>query len=68
MHDLLTNIEHAFIPLVSARDMDDELVLKDGQTLNGTLVSCDTSKLIFDIQGQKLTFSTAMIKNINFCD
>ncbi|MCJ8321415.1 MAG: hypothetical protein MJK12_17395 [Colwellia sp.] len=54
-----------FMPLDASADT---LTLKDGQTLNGTLVSRDANNLVFDIAGQQLTFPSDKVKSISFGD
>lgn len=54
--------------LSSACVMADVLVLKDGQSLTGTLVSRNADKLVFEIAGQQLSFDTDKVKSISFDD
>ena len=54
--------------MFSAPILADTLTLKDGQTLNGTLVSRDADKLVFEIAGQQLTFDSSKVKSISFSD
>ncbi|WP_019028198.1 hypothetical protein [Colwellia piezophila] len=53
---------------VSASALADVLVLKDGQTLTGTLVSRNADKLVFEIAGQQLSFDTNKVQSISFGD
>mgnify|MGYP000592630128 CR=1 FL=1 len=46
----------------------DVLVLKDGQTLNGTLVSRNAEGVVFDIGGQQLKFDSSNVQSISFGD
>jgi hypothetical protein len=46
----------------------DVLILKDGQSLAGTLVSRDANGVVFDIAGQKLTFEIDKVAGISFGD
>ena len=52
----------------SATVLADVLVLKDGQSLTGTLVSRNADKLVFDIAGQQLSFDTDKVQSISFDD
>jgi hypothetical protein len=54
--------------ILSTSTLADVLTLKDGQTLNGTLVSRDADKLVFEIAGQQLTFDSNKVKSISFSD
>ena len=68
MKNLMNSSVLALTLLVSANVLADVLVLKDGQTLNGTLVSRDANNLVFDIAGQQLSFPSAQVKSISFGD
>lgn len=46
----------------------DVLVLKDGQSLTGTLVSKSADNIVFEIAGQRLNFDADKVKNISFSD
>lgn len=52
----------------SATVLADVLVLKDGQSLTGTLVSRNADKLVFEIAGQQLSFDTDKVQSISFDD
>ena len=54
--------------LSSTSALADVLVLKDGQSLTGTLVSRSADKVVFEIAGQQLSFDTDKVKNISFGD
>ncbi|MCJ8321412.1 MAG: hypothetical protein MJK12_17380 [Colwellia sp.] len=68
MKNLINSSVLVLTLLVSANTLADVLVLKDGQTLNGTLVSRDANNLVFDIAGQQLTFPSDKVKSISFGD
>jgi hypothetical protein len=46
----------------------DVLVLKDGQSLTGTLISKSAYNIVFEIAGQRLNFDADKVKNISFSD
>ncbi len=46
----------------------DVLVLKDGQSLTGTLISKSADNIVFEIAGQRLNFDADKVKNISFSD
>jgi len=52
--------------LSSGSLLADVLVLKDGQSLTGTLVSRNADTLVFEIAGQQLTFDANKVKSISF--
>lgn len=54
--------------LSSTSALADVLVLKDGQSLTGKLVSRSADKVVFEIAGQQLSFDTDKVKNISFGD
>jgi len=54
--------------LVTANVMADTLKLKDGQILKGTLISKDSSMLVFDIGGQQIKINSASVDSISFDD
>jgi len=68
MKKLLTSTFLGLTLLSSACVMADVLILKDGQSLTGTLVSRNTDKIVFDIAGQQLSFDTDKVKSISFDD
>ena len=68
MNKLLTSTLFAAILLSSVSVIADVLVLKDGQTLTGTLVSRSADGVVFDIGGQQLKFDSANVQSISFGD
>ena len=54
--------------LVTANVMADTLKLKDGQTLTGTLISRDSSVLVFEIGGQQIKINSESVDSISFDD
>ncbi len=68
MNKLLTSTLFAVTLLSSANAIADVLVLKDGQTLTGSLVSRNADGVIFDIGGQQLKFASANVQSISFDD
>lgn len=50
----------------SVNVLADVLVLKDGQSLTGTLVSRNADKLVFEIAGQQLSFDADKVQSISF--
>jgi len=68
MNRLLTSTLFAATLFSSASVIADVLVLKDGQTLNGTLVSRTAEGVVFEIGGQQLKFDSANVESISFGD
>lgn len=68
MNKLLTFTLFVATLLSSVNAIADVLVLKDGQTLNGTLVSRNTEGVVFEIGGQQLKFASANVQSISFDD
>ena len=54
--------------LTVSNALADVLILKDGQSLTGTLVSKSADNIVFEIAGQRLNFDADKVKNINFSD
>ena len=68
MNKLLTSTLLAVTLFSSVSAIADVLVLKDGQTLTGTLVSRNADGVVFDIGGQQLKFDSANVQSISFGD
>ena len=68
MKKLINTTVLALSILLSGQAIADVLVLKDGQTLNGTLVSRDANNVVFEIAGQQLKFPSSNVKSISFGD
>jgi len=66
MKKLTTSSLLALTLLGSGSLMADVLVLKDGQSITGTLVSRNADTLVFEIAGQQLSFDTDKVKSISF--
>jgi len=67
MNKLLTSTLFAAL-LGSVSAVADVLILKDGQTLNGTLVSRSAEGVVFEVGGQQLKFDSANVESISFGD
>ncbi|MCJ8299152.1 MAG: hypothetical protein MJK13_09500, partial [Pseudomonadales bacterium] len=52
--------------LLSNSVLADVMILKDGQTVVGTLVSRDKNDVVFEISGQRIKFSSSNVKSISF--
>jgi len=68
MNKLLTSTLFAAVLLSSVTAIADVLVLKDGQTLTGTLVSRNADGVVFEIGGQQLKVDSANVQSISFGD
>ena len=68
MKNIINGSLLALTLFISNQVIADVLVLNDGQSLNGTLVSRDANGLVFDIGGQQLTFPSANVKSISLGD
>jgi len=66
MKKIITSSLLGLTILSSASVLADVLVLKDGQSLTGTLVSRNADTLVFEIAGQQLSFDTDKVKSISF--
>ncbi len=55
-----------FTLLTSSSLWADVLVLKDGQSLTGTLVSRSAEAVVFEVAGQQLSFDANKVKSISF--
>ncbi len=54
--------------LSSVNVLADVLLLKDGQTLTGTLISRSADELVFEVSGQQLSFDAQKVQSISFDD
>ena len=68
MKKLMSNLVFALTLLLSTSVLADVLILKDGQTVVGTLVSRDINEVVFEISGQRIKFSSTDVKSISFGD
>ncbi len=66
MKKILTYSLLSIAVLSSASVLADVLVLKDGQSLTGTLVSRNADTLVFEIAGQQLSFDADKVQSISF--
>lgn len=68
MKHYLTIPLFAFTLLHATASLADTLILKDGQTLSGTLISKNSDGVVFEIGGQQLKFNSANVQSISFGD
>jgi len=56
------------VSMLSVGVFADTLTLKDGQTIQGKLVSQDANGVVFEVGGQQLTFDRANVAGVSFGD